>query len=167
MAEYLEDRRTGAHLRAHREALGLTRPDLYAAAHHQHDETLRWTERAEHPALHLIEAHHAALIDAYAAAPAPVPVPLARREQWYTTDADQVLWRAALARQPRVSWWWGVRSDAAPRGAYCHLCQAMIHGYDVGRGMTRRARRAVMAHRYQHVTGRLTPAGEQIGSTAS
>jgi hypothetical protein len=152
VTEYFEDRQVGAHLRAHRERLGVARSELIAAYTDGSDQDVRFAERAEHPALRVIERYHTALMAAYVGAPGRFVVPLARREQWYATEADTALWQQAMQASPAVVWWWGVRSQTSPRGAWCHLCNTMIHGYDVGRGMTARARKAVMAHRLQHIS---------------
>jgi len=165
VTEYFEDHRVGAHLLGHREYLGVARSAMIGPAPLLSYDTVRFAERAERPAMKIIEGYHAALMAAYTAPADRLPAPLARREQWYATEADTDLWHQAMQANPRVSWWWGVRSEAAPRGAYCHLCTRMIHGYDVGRGMTGRARKAVMAHRLQHLrTPAATPAAEQEAS---
>lgn len=165
MTDYFEDHRVGAHLRSHREHLGVARSAMIGPAPRATYDTVRFAERAERPAIAIIETYHAALMAAYTAPGEHLPTPLARREQWYATEADVTLWREAMVTNPRVSWWWGVRSDTAPRGAYCHLCTRMIHGYDVGRGLTGRARKAVMAHRLTHIRAlTATPAAEQRAS---
>jgi hypothetical protein len=165
MAELFEDHRVGAHLKAHREHLGVSFAELIEAAGVGTDERMRWIERASHPAIALIERHHQALMNAYVIAEGQVACPMARREQWYATEADQTLWLEAVQTRPQIVWWWGVRKDAAPRGAWCYLCDRMIHGYDVGRGMTRRARQAVMAHRYEHLTDQAAPAATAAKGT--
>jgi hypothetical protein len=69
-----------------------------------------------------------------------------------------------MEHNPRVVWWWGVRSDIAPRGAWCYLCEQLIHGYDVGRGMTAPARRAIMAHRLTHINNLTATEAESKGT---
>lgn len=151
MAEYLAGYRVGAQIKEHRLFLGVGFPQLLRAADPGKDEIFRFVEKAQRPAIKLIEEHHTALMAAYAAGGTTPDVPLARREQWLSTGQDQILWRQAMTSNPRVVWWWGVRSDTGPRGAWCHLCGSMIHGYDVGRGLTAPARKAVMAHRLEHI----------------
>lgn len=151
MGDYFEDHKIGQYLRGHREMLGVARSQILGGGYRMSDTDLRHVERAEHPAVKLVEAHHAALMAAYVTDGTTPAVPLARREQWYANAYDAALWQQASEANPRISWWWGVRSDQAPRGAWCHLCRNMIHGYDVGRGMTGRARKAVMAHRLEHI----------------
>jgi len=151
VGEYFEDRRVGASIRFHRESLGLLFSDLIDAAGPGSERMLRHTERAERPRIDLVEHHHAALMAAYANAGRTLGATLARREQWYATEADRILWHLAMDSRPQVAWWWGVRADPGPRGAWCYVCDRMIHGYDVGRGMTKRARKAVMAHRLEHI----------------
>lgn len=151
MTKYLESHRTGELIKAHRTALGVSFPELLRAAGPGMDEAFRFVEKAQRPAIEMIETHHAALMAAYVGAADAHLVPLARREQWYATSQDAVLWQLAMESNPRISWWWGVRHHDAPRGAWCHLCGSVIHRYDVGRGMTSRARKAVMRHRLEHI----------------
>lgn len=151
MAEYFEGRRVGAWIKAHREMLGVLFSELLDAAGPGSETMLRHAERAERPTIELIEYHHAALMAAYVNAGRTQGAAFARREQWYANEYDAALWQDASQTNPRVSWWWGVRSNAAPRGAWCYLCSEMIHGYDAGRGMTKRSRKAVMAHRLMHI----------------
>lgn len=141
----------GAWIKAHRAALGVLMSDLINEAGPGSERILRHTERAQRPDVNLIETHHAALMAAYVTSGHTPAVPLARREQWYANEYDAALWIEASHINPRVSWWWGVRSNAVPRGAWCHLCGRLIHGYDAGRGMTPPARKAVMAHRLEHI----------------
>lgn len=152
MAEYFEGHKVGAWIRLHRESLGVRLSDLIHQAGAGSERILRHTERAQRPDIDLIEIHHTALMAAYVTSGHTPAVPLARREQWYANEYDATLWQDASHVNPRVSWWWGVRSNTAPRGAWCHLCNRMIHGYDAGRGMTPPARRAVMAHRLEHIS---------------
>ena len=152
MDDPYEDARVGAHLREHRTYLGVEREEMIGERPRTDWAALRFVERAQRPASHLVEAHHAALMAAYVGAPGARPVPLARREQWYATPADKALWDRVMEDNPRVSWWWGVTRNTASRGAFCYLCNTLIHGYDVGRGLTARARYAVMDHRLRHIT---------------
>lgn len=151
MTEYFEEGKAGPRIKAHRTALGIQLSDLIDAAGPGSETILRHAERAERPALKVIEAHHTALMIAYAAGAGTGATPLARREQWYATELDAILWHRAMEARPQIAWWWGVRSDNTPRGAFCYVCEQMIHGYDVGRGLTRRARAAVMLHRLTHI----------------
>lgn len=152
MDDPYEDARVGAHLREHRTYLGVEREEMIGDKPRTDWAALRFVERAQRPASHLVEAHHAALMAAYVGAENARPVTLARREQWYATAADKALWDRAMEGNPRVSWWWGIASTPGARGAFCHLCTELIHGYDVGRGLTARARYAVMNHRLMHIT---------------
>lgn len=154
--DYFEDHKIGAHIKAHRQSLGVLLSDLINAAGPASESMLRHAERAQRPNLDLVEYHHAALMTAYGNEGRTQAAILARREQWYTTAADTTLWHKALETNPAVSWWWGAVTATTPRGAWCYLCNHMIHGYDVGRGMTKRARKAVMAHRLQHITPMMT-----------
>ena len=151
MGEYFEGNHVGAWIKAHRESLGVLLSDLINAAGPGSERTLRHTERAQRPRIDLVEQHHAALMCAYVNEGRTQGAIHARREQWYANERDQALWQCALETNPRVSWWWGARATPAPRGAWCHVCGELIHGYDVGRGMTKRARKAVMAHRLEHI----------------
>lgn len=167
MTEYFEDHKVGASIKAHRSALGVLLSDLINEAGPGSETILRHVERATRPAVHLIEQHHTALMAAYVTGGHTPAVPLARREQWYANEHDTALWIEASRINPRVSWWWGVRSNAVPRGAWCYLCESLIHGYDVGRGMTKRARKAVMAHRLEHLTQPTAKAAPSKGTNTT
>jgi hypothetical protein len=158
MDEYYphEPGHVGHLLKGHRDALGVTveqlgrelgRRGTAIAFHIEHQATPSYAE---------VEHHHQGLIEAYLTAGTPKPIGLARREQWWATAADMALWQAAAAENPPVNWWWGTRSGADGRGAWCNLCSLIVHGYDSGRGMTRRARMGVMAHRLEHVNALIT-----------
>ena len=151
MGEYFEGNRVGAWVASHRALLGVRFSDLIAAAGPGSEQAIRHAERAERPSVELLERHHAALMAAYVTDGTVPAVSLARREQWYANEYDAALWMDASERNPRVSWWWGLRHHKGPRGAWCYVCEALIHGYDVGRGMTVPARQAVMAHRLMHI----------------
>jgi hypothetical protein len=156
-----EDAHIGRLLAGHREAMGISQTQLGRELGH------RGTYRAQHienqalPAYEEVEEHHQGLIEAFMVAGSPKGYSLARREQWWATATDLAMWQAASEINPPVVWWWGTRGTTGERGAYCNLCQALIHGYDSGRGMTRRARLGVMAHRLRHIHA-LTDTGTPI-----
>lgn len=163
--EVFEDRRVGAHIKAHREHIGVSLREIIAAAGAGSDRTIRFVERAERPSIELIEGHHDALMAAYALAEDLSSVPLARREQWYATVDDEVLWQVAMQSSPSVVWWWAARNEQGRRGAWCNICSALVHGYDTGRGLTRPARVKVMAHRLTHINTLIAPvagAGKEV-----
>lgn len=92
--------------------------------------------------------------------------PAARREQFYTTDADEALFNAAVRRRPGVYWWWGSARTARGTGAVCYLCGTLFHTYDIGRGVTFPVRLSVMRHRADHLMGKIPAINPvQKGST--
>jgi hypothetical protein len=168
MAEYqCELEHLGAGVKAHREMLGVPFDALKAYVSVGRVHGLLRVESAARPAVAHIEIHHQAMLMAWVESETAPGVQLAKREQWYANEYDEGLWVAAKALNPAVTWWWGVRSQDRARGAWCHLCSALIHSYDVGRGVTRPVRLAIMNHRFDHYTGspRVNP-GQQKGSAA-
>lgn len=144
--------KVGAAIMAHRIALGVSFGELVTAGGPGTDQTFRFVERADHPSILMIERHHAALMQAWPAATGGRRVQLPRREQWYATEEDMGLWHRAMATSATVGWWWAARNEQERRGVLCHLCSEIVHGYDVGRGVTAPVRKAVMAHRMIHIT---------------
>lgn len=141
----------GKLLAAHREAHGVTLAQLARAMGQSRTREAEFIEKNARPPYMDVEAHHDALMDAWVTAARDKPFSLARREQWWATAADMSLWQHAMERAPQVQWWWGTRGKTGERGAWCNVCQTMIHTYDTGRGVTRNARRAIMVHRLAHI----------------
>ena len=141
---------TGLALSLHRENLGVTLLEVISAAGGEHEGELRKLEASRRLDPALIERHHKPLILAWQASNPRVNAVMGMREQWYTTPADWALWDAAKALRPTVAWGGGARRDVAPAGAWCYVCDAPIHRYDVSRGLTMRGRLTVMTHRYGH-----------------
>ena len=158
MAEHYphEEGHVGALLAGHREQLGLTVEQVGAELGRRGTSQVWNIEHLPRPDYAQIEHHHQAVLEAFVHGGNPKPIGLARREQWWATAADMALWQAAASLNPPVNWWWGTRSAAGERGAWCNLCQELLHGYDSGRGMTRRARMAVMEHRLRHINALMT-----------
>lgn len=140
----------GKAIKAHRELLEITFEQLVASDDRSDTKTLAFAERAPLPSIEVVERHHRALIDAVEIKGPTRITQKCRREQWWTTDLDMELWRRASDLSPAVVWWWGIRLKSGERGAWCYLCRSLIHGYDVGRGVTAAARKAVMDHRMDH-----------------
>jgi hypothetical protein len=141
----------GPQLKAYRERRHILWGSLLTAAGPGQDEHLRWTEKAVKPSVSNIEFWHSVMLACHAAGIGDVDTSLCEREQWYTTPEDNRLWAQARAKGRGRAWWWAMRSDKTGRGAWCYVCGELIHRYDIGRGMTRNARYAVMAHRLTHV----------------
>lgn len=154
----VEDIDVGKALREHRENLGVTWADLVLSWVDDMPNTVGQIEDTERPHLYDLEAYHKALMAAWAETRPRVEVARAMRDQWLTTPADWRLWEAAKRVRPSVVWWWGMRSDLKPNGAYCYICERPIWTYNVQAGLSRPARRAVMAHRKSHLDQ--LPAGE-------
>lgn len=149
----------GRGLRARREALGLTRRDMANHNAFINQTGLRFIENAPAASLWRVRHYDEVLRALAADTPAWLAMPYARREQWYDTVLDARLWQQAMADRPRVIWWWGTSRSRGALGAWCHLCDELVHPYDAGRPMTHRARTAIMAHRTVHpVAGVLLPA---------
>lgn len=146
-----EDAHVGSLLADHRDALGISKAELGKCMGPRGLAVAHKIELHPLPAYGEIEDHHAALMEAFPLYGGPKPASLARREQWWATAADMAMWQHAAEANPPVQWWWGTRGGPGERGAWCNLCNRMIHSYDTGRGMTRRARVQVMAHRLLHV----------------
>lgn len=147
-----EPAHVGALLGGHRVQLGVTVEQLGKALGRRGANQVWNIENHPLPPYEQVEHHHQGLIEAYLTCGNAKPVGLARREQWWATAADMALWQYAATENPPVNWWWGTRNGAEGRGAWCNLCAELLHGYDSGRGMTRRARIGVMAHRLRHIT---------------
>lgn len=147
----IEDVHVGRQLAIHRENLGLTWSDVVAAWADEMPNTVGQIEHTARPHLWDLEAYHKAVIAAWEASVPRAETGRAMREQWITTDADWRLWDAAKTVSPTAKWWWGPRSDLRPGGAHCYICRTPIYGYNVQKGLSRPARRAVMAHRITHI----------------
>ena len=151
----------GRALAEHRDRLMVEFGELVLAADAPMNQMLARIEKSRALTVDHIEIHHTALMKAWADVVARASVPVAIREQWYTAPEDWSLWHRAMKLRPSVVWWWGVRTEPEARGAWCYVCDAQIHRYDVGRGLTKRARLMVMTHRYGHVIALETTAPEQ------
>jgi hypothetical protein len=158
----IEVEHIGDALTAHRVRLGLDVLDMAAAAGGEHRREIEQMEKCRRLNVDQVQSYHRMLTLAYKQASEPRQVQSAVRDQWYVTAADDALWHAAKQRRPQCVWWWGARRDLEPRGAWCHVCNAPIHQYDVGRGLTKRGRLAVMTHRYAHVIVPLTLAPKTV-----
>lgn len=162
MAEPVHEH-VGRALRARRVALGLTLRDLIHTAVDVAAFDLKWTENAPEPSVKRVHYYDSLLrrtaldLDAWKA------MPYAQREQWYDTDLDDALWHSAMVASRRVSWWWGASKSRGMTGAWCYLCENMVHTYDAGRPMTHTARCAIMAHRGQHPVVGIKPAAALEG----
>ena len=152
----------GRALAQHRANLGVSLGALVTAFGPGNDRLAKFVERARHPALHLIEAHHKHLIEAWKETEVRANPPAAMREQWYATPDDYRMREDVMATRPKVVWWWGARGDLGARGAWCYLCNTLIYRYDIGRGATRAARFEIMAHRYKHITNPAAIAGDIV-----
>lgn len=146
----------GHALAAHRENLGVDLAEMIAGADAPDNAMVGKIETTRRLQVDHIEIHHRALIKAWGAGSVKASVIFAMREQWYTTPADWALWRQASKAKPTVAWWWGSRRDLTPGGAYCYVCDAVMHSYDVSRGLTRRGRLVIMQHRYGHMITLMT-----------
>lgn len=146
-----EDAHVGKLLAEHRDAIGISLAELASCLGKHGLRVAHKIENHPLPSYGEVEDHHQALLECFPLYGGPKPMSLARREQWWATAADVAMWQAAAEANPPVQWWWGTRGLTGERGAYCNLCQSLIHGYDSGRGMTRRARIAVMHHRLKHI----------------
>lgn len=158
MDEYYphEPGHVGKLLAGHRDALGLSVEQLGAELGTRGTNQVFNIEHHHQPSYAEIEHHHQGLMEAFVHAGTPKPIGLARREQWWATASDMALWQAAAEANPPVNWWWGTRNGESGRGAWCNLCSELIHGYDSGRGMTKRARMGVMTHRLLHIHALIT-----------
>lgn len=148
----------GRALTAHAANLGIGPAALEEAAGHSAQAEMRWIAAAAEPTVLRIRQYHFILIEAYEAARTRTEVPVPFREQWFTTDLDNVLHTGVLATGRRTAWWWGASRTPEGTGAYCYVCSALIHAYDLTRGATHPVRLAVMNHRAKHVA-------ELIGAT--
>ena len=147
----VEDIDVGAALAEHRENLGVTYGRLVLSWVDDMPHTVGQIEHTRRPHRYDLEAYHKALMAAWAATSPRAQIGRSLREQWLATPADWKLWDAAKRVRPAVVWWWGARSDLKPNGAYCYICERHIWGFNVQQGLSRPARRAVMAHRYDHL----------------
>ena len=147
----IEVEHIGAALTEHRARLKLDTLDMAAAAGGEHLREIEQMEKCRRLNVDQVERYHRMLLLAYKQATEPRQIQSALRDQWYATADDWILWNRAMQLRPAVVWWWGARSEPEARGAWCHVCAAPIHRYDVGRGLTKRARLMVMTHRYGHV----------------
>lgn len=141
----------GEALREHRENHSVTLEQMIAYAGGEHAEQLAAVEKSRGLDPWFLETHHSAMVGAWETGAPKVSTTVAIREQWYTTADDWRLWQQTMTSRPQVAWWWGMRTDMTPAGAYCYACDALIYSYNVSRGMTKPARAAVMMHRYGHM----------------
>ena len=141
---------TGHALTEHRENLAVTFAQLVSGAGGISRAELVSIEMTKRMDVKHIERYHKALMTAWTASEPKAGIVVSMREQWYTTPVDWELWAIAKAKRPTVAWWWGARRDMDAAGAYCYVCDAAIHRYDVSRGLTMRGRLIVMTHRYGH-----------------
>lgn len=142
----------GRALVRHRLALGVERDAMIRHAGPGMDHQVRWIENAACPSVLRLDWWHYTMIEAYEALDDPPPVPAGQREQWWSDEIDTDLWHAASLRRRTVSWWWAPRRAPQGTGALCYLCDTLIHPYDIGRGVTRPVRLAVMTHRATHIS---------------
>lgn len=140
----------GRALKAHRELLGIDLVQMYRARPMGAAFDIRWCESAQKPSAQRIRWYHDTLITAYTAAGSEADVPFGRREQWWDTALDRLLWQDALEIRRGVHWWWAPRQLDGRMGALCYLCTTMIHTYDIKSGATHPMRVAVMEHRDEH-----------------
>jgi hypothetical protein len=108
-------------------------------------------ESLPRPPVGAVRVWYSALIRAVANKASWQKQTYAERNQWYSTTMDRRLTDVANTRAQRVLWWWGQVKAVAPRGAWCYVCNEMIHTYDVSSMMSHAARVSVMSHRAFHV----------------
>lgn len=141
----------GKALDAHRIALGIHEAEIRQFAPEFDAAELAWLYSTLEPSILRIRRFHYALMEVYERLPTPTAVPVPFREQWFTTRHDQLLHSNVLMSGRRTAWWWGARRTERGTGAYCYVCDTLIHPYDLGRGVTHPVRFAVMQHRAGHV----------------
>lgn len=140
----------GHALRVRRELLGVTLDEMIESSGYATKFDLKWTESAPAPTMARVRYFDATLRTVAQGLLAWLTLPYAQREQWYDTDLDEALWREAMRAHRKISWWWGATKSRGQTGAWCYLCEDMVHSYDAGRPMTLTARGAIMAHRATH-----------------
>jgi hypothetical protein len=141
----------GAALAEHRENHGVTFEQMAAVTPGADLMEFKKIEASPGLDVWFLDRHHKALQAAWELATPRPALTLALRMQWYATPADWALWHQVMETRPGVSWWWGTRTDLERAGAHCYACGKLIYAFNVVRGMTKPARRAVMTHRYAHV----------------
>lgn len=158
-----EQTHIGKALLAHSLALGVTLKSLEREAGADSRMELQWLFQAPEPSVLRIRQFHWWVIEAWGKTePRPYTVG-AFREQWFTTRNDQVLHQQVLSGGRRAVWWWGGARTARGSGALCHVCNELIHTYDLGRGITHPGRLKVMNHRGKHVAALLGIAATRNG----
>lgn len=145
----------GRQLVAHRDALGVTAGMLERVAGHGDVLDIRWIEQATEPSILRIRRYHWLVIEAYEAQDVKPAVSVGFREQWFTSPRDATLHHQILSGGRRTAWWWNAARTERGAGAFCYVCNTLIHAYDLTRGMTHPARLAVMNHRAGHVAALL------------
>ena len=146
-----EGKPIGPLLKAHRLALGVSDEDMIAQGGQGLWWELKWTQNAQRPSELRVRQYYVVVRDVLEQRDARPDVPMCQVEQWYATDYDTALCERARGNDRRVMWWWGVRRTSHGAGAQCYVCNALIHAYDIGRGMTHPARVSVMHHRAGHI----------------
>lgn len=150
-ARPIEVYHVGAALAEHRENHGVSLEQMREVT--PGSDPLEFKKIEASPGLDVwfLERHHKALQAAWELTEPRSSLTLAMRMQWYATPADWDLWHKTMEHRPQVSWWWGNRTDLPRSGAHCYACGELIYAFNVVRGMTKPARRAVMTHRYGHL----------------
>ena len=147
----IEVRHVGAALAEHRENHSVSLDEMREVTPNADAMEFKQIEASPGLDVWFLERHHKALQAAWELTAPRVSITLAMRMQWYTTPADWQLWQQVMEHRPGVAWWWGNRTDLPRSGAHCYACGQLIYAYNVVRGMTKPARRAVMTHRYGHL----------------
>jgi hypothetical protein len=156
----------GRALKTHREMLHVDDAALAKALGEAGYVGFRFAEAAVIPSIRVIRWYHGGVLTAFKQRPGGSTVSMGLREQWWATEADSALCRAAYDRHPRSRWWWAPRKTERGAGAYCYVCDTLIHPYDVGHDVTHNARLAVMEHRAAHITpGVSAPGPNRAGRT--
>lgn len=153
MAEFdnVENTHIGNALAQHCALLGVAMKDLIKVAGADSGVELSWVLGAHDLSVERLRRFHYLELEAYQRSEHPAKVTGAIREQWFTTRNDASLYRQVLAKGRRSAWWWGAARTERGTGAYCYLCEQVIHTYDLTRGITHPGRVAVMAHRGRHL----------------
>lgn len=146
-----EGRHVGLILKTRRQQHWIGLPELIAQSASQTSISVIAAEEYETLPADAMRAWYAAFTAAAGSKASWTQLGYAERNQWYTTSMDHRLHGQVTREGTRSAWWWGMVKAAAPRGAWCYLCNAMIHTYDVSAPMSHVARVAVMSHRFHHV----------------
>lgn len=141
----------GHQLARHCEVLGVSMVDLIAVAGEGSSPELGWITECRELSVDRIRRFHFLMTEAIARKAARPRLSVPFREQWFTTRNDGALHQGVLDKGRRTAWWWGAARTERGTGAYCYVCEQLIHAYDLGRGVTHPVRLAVMRHRAQHI----------------